>query len=104
METKDIIHRINLLNSTIEELEEFLSLIEKSNIESGYGDKKTPKLNEFEYLYISSYIWTGSQNPRYEKKIRDRETINVLADVMKSVLRLKLSEYKSELRSLITSK
>ena len=47
MEIKEKIKEINKLNETIDSLVAFLELLQKSNIDSEYGDKKYPKRKEF---------------------------------------------------------
>ncbi len=98
---KEKIEKINKLTVSIGELKAFLELLEETNVDSEYGDKMKPKRNEFSRLYVQSYIWTGSDNPSYEKKISDRETINELAEVMKVVLRGKIELKEMELKSLV---
>jgi len=92
------IKEINSLNESISELKDFLWLLENSDIDSTYGKNKR---NEFSMFWVKSYLWTGSDNPAYEKKIRDKETMNELSKVMKVVLTAKIAEKKSKLESLL---
>ena len=101
METQEKIKQINTLSESIDELKSFLSLLEKSNIMSEYSDKNHKKMNEFSYLYISSHIYTGSDNPEYKRKIGDKYTINILSEVIKPVLTLRISDLECKLSNLL---
>lgn len=100
-ETKEIIEKINFFKSRIEELNSFLELLDASNIKSRYSDKNYEKRNEFGYIEIASNIWTGSDNPTYRKRIVCKETLNMLAEMMKPVIRMKIEENKLRLQQLI---
>ena len=52
-------------------------------------------------FWAKSYLWTGSDNPSYGKKITDRDTMNELSKVMKVVLTSKIAQKKLELQSLL---
>lgn len=98
---EETIKKINQLYKTIGELKSFLSLIENSNVESSYSEKKNLKRNEFELLHVTSRIYTGSDNPRYDKRIEDRETINAIAETIKPILRARIAQLEAELQSFI---
>lgn len=99
----DIIKEIYKTNSAIHEMENFLWLLEKSDVDSDYGTKTRPCRNEFSEMSISSYIWTGSQNPKYSKRIESIEVMNELSNVMKPILKMKIEEKKLRLSELIKS-
>jgi len=84
------------LNREINELSSFLELLEIGGILS----PKYKKQNEFIKLEITSYVWTGSDNPRYWRSIESAEIIKELADMMLPLVRSKLSEKKLKLEGL----
>lgn len=96
------IKEINSLNASIKELESFLWLLEHSDIDSSHTVKGgVLKRNEFSMFLVRSYIWTGNDNPDCEKKVTDRETMNELSKVMKSVLISQIEQKKLKLANLI---
>jgi len=95
---EDKIKQINSLNENIKELESLLWLLENSDIDSTHGKNKR---NEFSMFCVKSYLWTGSDNPSYEKKITDRETMNELSKVMKLVIVSQINQKKLKLENLI---
>lgn len=95
------IKEINSLNRSIQELQDFLWLLDNSDIDSKYGEKNEPKRNEFSMFWIESHLWTGSDNPRYEKKLNDRDTMNELSKVMKVVISAKIAEKKAKLEGML---
>lgn len=98
---KEKIAEINLLDRQIDELTKFLWLLENSNIKSSYSEKNKEKINEFSKFFVESHLWTGSDNPRYNNKLTDKETMNELSELMKPLLRSKLAEKKSRLDALL---
>ena len=94
------IKEINSLNYSIGSLIDFLWLLESSDIDTTYGKNKR---NEFSMFWAKSYLWTGSDNPGYEKNITDRETMNELSKVMKVVLASQIVQKKLKLQSLLST-
>lgn len=95
------IKKINTLNLSIQQLEDFLSLLNKSNIDSGYGEKKYPRMNEFSMIRITSRIYTGNDNPQYSKTLEEKDVINELSQLMKPLIKSKIDIKKLELESLL---
>lgn len=99
---EETIKRIAWLNDTIRNLKAFLELLEHSDRNSIYTDsKKVARRDEFDQMWVKSHLWTGTDNPPYDRKITDKTTMNELSKVMKPVLALRISVYEAELASLI---
>lgn len=97
------IKQINDLDRSIKRLKDFLWILESSNINSKYGDSKNPKRNEFISIYIESALWTGTQNPYYSKSLtsEDRDLLNDFGEVMKIIIKSKITEKETKLKSLV---
>lgn len=65
------LQQANKLSEEITELEGFIKLAKEGAGANEYGK------NKFGGLSISAYIWTGSDNPVYQKRIESDEAITV---------------------------
>lgn len=97
------VRRINSLREEISKMAGFLNLLEESDIVSTHSTPKNIKRNEFCEFRVESYLWTGSDNPRYAKCLSYdcRETMNELSKVMKPVLVARLESKRRELESML---
>ena len=99
METKEKIRIVKKLEEEIDNLESFIDLAKIGDI----FDTKYNGQNMFTGLNISANIYTGTDNPRYEKGIREGETISAFIkaglQTLESILKLK----KEELEGMFTS-
>lgn len=103
MEIKDKISDINSLNRRIEELKDFLKLCENGHGESTHKDSKgNPQINYFGSMELKAYIWTGTQNPDYSKKISNRDDIALLVDGFKQSLSVLIKKLEAELESKLS--
>lgn len=98
---KETIRKINSLHETIQVLESFLHVLNKSDIESPFSNERSHKRNTFVSLQVESRIFTGDEAVGYIRMIRDEETINLLSKLMKPMLESRIEEKRSELKSLI---
>jgi len=101
MDINTKIVEINTLYETIKSLEGFLDLLEKSNTTFKHDIKKR---NEFCSFEVNSYIWTGDDNPKYSKKITDRETMNCMSEAIKLVIKENIQRYTEKLQELLSNK
>lgn len=98
---KDKIQEINSLQRNIEELKDFLDVLESGNVRSSYSTKDEIKMNEFKLLSVSAYCWTGTQAPEYFKTIQNREVINKLKSSMVEIIKQELEILGLKLENLI---
>ena len=87
------LEKANLLKEQIDRLEDFIGLI----VNGQKFDKNYQKQNELSGLTLSAHIWTGSDNPRYEKGIREKEVITAFVNgglsILQDTLKLKKEEF-----------
>ena len=98
---KDKIQEINSLQRNIEELKDFLDVLERGNVRSSYSTKDEIKMNKFNFLSVSARCWTGTQAPEYSKTIETREVINKLKSSMVEIIKQKLENLGLKLENLI---
>ncbi len=98
---KDKIQEINSLQRNIEELKDFLDVLESGNRKSSYSSKDEIKMNEFNFLSVSAHCWTGSQAPEYLRTIKNREVINKLKSSMVEIVKQELEILGLKLENLI---
>lgn len=91
------IKKINEINSEIEKAQEFLYLVKRG----GEFSEKYKKQNNFCSLNLASYIYTGSDNPRYDKSLQNPILIKKIADNIKSILEDFIIENETKLSELI---
>ncbi len=98
MDIEQKIERVNKLKRMIDEIKDF-----KHQCEIGGQFSEThQKQNHFSELLLSANIWTGSQDPRREKKLSyiNGETIKRVATSIISILEEDSEELKVELNKL----
>lgn len=98
---KDKIQEINSLQRNIEELKDFLDVLERGNVRSSYSTKDEIKINKFNFLCVSAYCWTGTQAPEYLKTIKNQEVINKLKSSMVEIIKQELEILSLKLKNLI---
>jgi len=94
--------QINELNRRIEELKDFLWICLNGHGESTYSEKDRPKFDKFSRLELETCRWTGSDNPRYAKRITNDEDIELLVDCFVENLRVLIKKHETHLASLMT--
>lgn len=92
----DKLKQAEKLNTEIDELEAFLPIAEQG----GAYSEKYKNQNTFSRLYIEANIWTGRDNPRYEKYLRSQEVIKDLMDMCVPLIKAKIAQKKAELENM----
>lgn len=89
--------KANKLSEDIEKLKDFKDLCEQG----GAFSEKYQKQNTFQGLSISAKIWTGSDNPRYEKGFSIESVVKEIADAIIPILETNIQKFEKELNEII---
>lgn len=95
------IEEINSLQRRIKELNDFAYGLKHGNTVSSHSTKENLKMNQFSYLSIGAYIWTGSQSPEYHKTILNKDVINKLKNSMQEIINQEIEIMTLKLKELI---
>jgi len=92
------INKINSLDSEIGNIESAL-YVYGAHGKLYQGDKN--KQNRISSILVTNHIWTGSQNPRYERALTSEDAIDKITEVTITILSQLVKEKKEELEKLI---
>ncbi len=96
------IEKLNAIKYNIEKNEEFLDLLIENN--TYYRDNKGQinirKTNIIYRISCAGRIWTGSDNPNYNRTIQDKKLITKIIDSSKDVIKEHIEEQKQELENI----
>lgn len=96
MENK--IREIKILHVELEELKSFLNILQAGNNISTI-DKR--ELNDFSFISLGVYIWTGKCRQLNEVTIRNKNVINKLKASMLEIVKQEIEIKELKLKELI---
>lgn len=93
--------KINKINSLDKEVGNIRDVLSAYEAHGKLYDGKEEKKNKIGSITVDTYIWTGSQNPKYTKVLTSEDAINEIKEATVKILSRLLKEKGEELEKLV---